>query len=322
MAGFISAALCLVVTATPGQAALCVAPFPITVSSVTTTLLSPYDPFSGTDATLGVTITLSNSLISLGCDVSISFTRLAGLPAVMSQGANSLQYTIESPGGATLLQTTGFVQGSSPAPANRIDAVVPLLGSVSVNVIIRVPAGQLVAAGNYSDLQVTLLVVSRGVLLSNTPRAIIAQQAFVPSISVVSKCVLPAPSSSTLDFTSAISHGVPNPAIVKSTQFTNVQCTAPSILRLSGSAMQPVLATPPKTGFDNSINWRANGTFGNASSSLNTSIASQADSGSKNVGSGATSNGNINVDVNLLSGNPIISGNYSGVLKVTIDPNL
>jgi hypothetical protein len=321
-AGFLIGLVLTLAGTAPAQAGLCVAPFPITITSVTSTILPPYDPFSGADTTLDVAITLSNSLLSLSCDVGISFTRAAGLPATMGAGASTLQYTIVSPGGATLLQTTGFIAGSSPAPANRLDLTVPILGSVTAHVLIKVPPGQLVSAGNYSDLQVTLLVVSRGVLLNNSSNAIIAQQTFVPSTTVPAKCVLTAPGNASLDFSSAISNGHPNPAIIKSTQFSNVQCTAPSILRLSGSAMQPVGSVPARPGFDNFIHWRAAGSFGNASALLSTNVASRVDSGSKNIAAGVTSNESINVDVNLLDGNPIIAGSYSGTLTVTIDPNL
>jgi hypothetical protein len=86
--------------------------------------------------------------------------------------------------------------------------------------------------------------------------------------------------------------------------------------------MQPVPPIPGQTGFDNFINWRAAGNFGNASTVLSTDLASQADSATKNVPSGVTTSGTIGVDVNLVDGNPIIAGGYQGTLVVTIDPNL
>jgi hypothetical protein len=300
--------------------ALCVAPFPVTITATTTTLPS-YDPFSTSDTTLDVQITVANSLVSV-CQVALSFTRTAGLPAMMSQGSSNLQYSIETTTGQTLMQTTGYVANSSPAVGNRLDFTLPVLGQTTVTVRIRVPAGQLVAAGSYSDLQLNLTLVALGNLLGSAPTGLIKQQAFVPAISVLSKCTLPAPSASALDFTSAISNGRPNSSVVLSSTFSNVQCTAPSILRLSGSAMQPVSAIAAQTGFDNFINWRAVGTFGSASTTLNTVSATQANSATKNVSSGVTTNGTIGVNVNLVNGNPVIGGSYSGTLTVTIDPNL
>lgn len=86
--------------------------------------------------------------------------------------------------------------------------------------------------------------------------------------------------------------------------------------------MQPVGSIPAQTGFDNFINWQAAGTFGNASTALNTVSASQATSATKNTPSGVTTSGTIGVNVNLVDGNPIIAGSYQSTLIVTIDPNL
>ncbi len=313
------ALLVLAARAEPARA-LCITTGAPTVTT-SSTVLSSYDPFSVSDTILDVQITISVPLIA-ACQAALSFTRTAGLPAYMSQGGSNLQYSVETTSGQTLMQTTGYVSGSSPAVGNRLDFTLPLLGSATQTVRIRVPAGQLVAAGSYSDLQLSLTLVALGNLLGTAPTALLAQQPFTPSINVLSKCVLPAPSASTLDFTSAISNGIPNSGVVLSTIFNNVQCTAPSILRLSGSAMQPVGSIPARTAFDNFINWRASGNFGNASTVLSTDVATQASSTTKNVPSGITSNGTITIDVNLLNGNPVIAGSYQGTLVVTIDPNL
>jgi hypothetical protein len=305
----------------PGPAqALCVTTGAPSIST-SSTMLPDYDPFSTSDTTLDVTITMSVPLLAL-CQGALSFTRTAGLPAVMSQGSSSLQYSVETTSGQTLMQTTGFVSGSSPAPANRLGITLPVVGSTTVTVRIRVAAGQLVAAGSYSDLRLNLTVVALGNLVGSSPTALLKEQSFAPAINVVSKCILPAPNTTTLDFSSAISNGHADPSVVQSAIFNNVQCTAPSILRLSGSAMQPVGSIPAQPGFDNFIDWQAAGTFGNASTTLNTNSASQTSSATKNTASGATSNGTINVNVNLLNGNPIIAGSYKNTLTVTIDPNL
>lgn len=314
-------ALVLVTATSDSARAVCVTLGSATVSPAAAALPA-YDPFSTTDTVFDLTFSAAVPLLAV-CGAAISFTRTAGVPGVMSQGASSLQYSIETQTGQTLMQTTGFISGSSPTAATREDFLLPLLGSTAdVPVRIRVPAGQLVQTGTYSDSQLNVTFVGLGNLLGTTPTVLLKQQAFTPSITVVSKCVLPAPSTSTLDFTSAISNGHPNSGIVQSSTFSNVQCTAPSILRLNGSPMQPVGSIPAQPGFDNFINWQAAGTFGNASTTLNTLSATQASSATKNVASGATTNGTIGVNVNLLNGNPIIGGSYRGTLTVTIDPNL
>ncbi len=308
------------VTVTAGPArALCVVALGSPSATPTATTLPPYDPFSTSDTVVDINLSITVPLVSV-CSAALSFTRTG--PVVMSQGASTLQYSIETASGQTLLQAMGYVANSSPASGNRKDFTVLLGVTAQVPVRIRVPAGQFVAAGNYSDPQLLLTVVGLTDLLGTLPGVLLTQPTFTPSIQVISKCVLPAPSSSTLDFTSAISNGHPNPGVVQSTVFNNVRCTAPSVLRLSGSAMQPVPTIAGQTGFDNFINWRAAGTFGNASTVLGTNSASQATSATKNTPSGATTNGTIGVDVNLLNGNPIIAGSYRGTLTVTIDPNL
>jgi hypothetical protein len=313
-------ALLIVVTPLPAQA-LCVVTGAATATP-TATSLPAYDPFSTSDTIVDLQFSVSVPLLAV-CSAALSFTRTAGLPAVMSQGASTLRYSIEMTSGQTLLQTTGYVANSSPTTGTREDFSLPLLGATAnVPVRLRVPAGQLVAAGTYSDAQVNLTVVALTDLFGSSPGALLKQQAYTPSINVISKCVLPSPSTSTLDFTSAISNGHPNPSVVQSSVFNNVQCTAPSILRLSGSAMQPTGSIPGQTGFDNFINWKAAGTFGSASTVLSTNSASQASSATKNIASGVTSNGTIGVNVNLLNGNPIIAGSYRSTLTVTIDPNL
>jgi hypothetical protein len=99
-----------------------------------------------------------------------------------------------------------------------------------------------------------------------------------------------------------------------------VSCTAPTIVRLSGDAMQlqPAGASP---GFDSHIDYRASARFGAASALLDTSVAGQASSGTPNTTSGATANGSITVDVNLLAGRPLLAGTYAGTLTVSVEPS-
>jgi len=144
-----------------------------------------------------------------------------------------------------------------------------------------------------------------------------------PQATVVATCSLGVASPASLSFSAPeIPQGVPSPAIVKSTALS-AACTAPTFLRLTGSALTPSPAIPPASGFDNFINYRAVGSFGAASTTLNTTTTpTTAVSPTRNVTSGPITTGTVNVDVNLLAGQPVIAGTYSGVLTVTIDPNL
>jgi hypothetical protein len=149
---------------------------------------------------------------------------------------------------------------------------------------------------------------------------IVEYRNFAVTSLVQQTCNLPPPSAWTLDFTSAISNGLPN-ATTLSVSFSGVACSAPARIRLSGEALKnPAIA--PVANFDNFINWQASATFGAANVLLDTSTSSQVTSGSQNVGSGPTSSATITIAVRLLAGRRIIAGHYSNILTVTIDPAL
>jgi hypothetical protein len=50
-------------------------------------------------------------------------------------------------------------------------------------------------------------------------------------------------------------------------------------------------------------------------------VAGDAASPTRNAAAGATINGSLGVDVNLVPGRPLLAGNYSATLTVSIDPN-
>lgn len=279
--------------------------------------IGSYDPFAAGDTTLAMTVTLT-SAADQTCSAAVSFVR--ALSPVMASGAASLSYAIEpGSGGASLVTSSGFVVGSSPPPANRINVTIPANGSASVQIRLRVPAGQVVSAAGYLDPQIQMILV--GLNDSGAPESYKSGPIFEPQANVIAKCILPPPAQTSLDLSSAIANGRPNEGVKRSTTFTNVACTAPTRLRLTGAALQPTATTPPRTGFDNFINYFAMGTFGAATSQLTTTTTEQsADSATKNTTSGATANGQIDIDVNLVDGRPIIAGSYVGILKVSIDP--
>ena len=291
----------------------------VTASVAPAPTIASYDPFATGDALLALVVTVTNAS-NAQCDAAVSFKRPASASAAMSLASDLLSYSVEGAGGNSLTTTAGYVSLSSPAASNRVDFIaIPRNSTATATITLRVPTSQVVSAGTYNDSGISLELI--GLDNQNRPNRLIRTVAFAPQATVISKCSLPAPSSTTLNFTSAISNGHPNAGIVQRTTFSNVACTAPTRLRLAGAALQPVPATPARAGFDNFINFRAAGTFGSANSTLvTTTTSASVDSVTKNVASGATTNGTIDVDVNLVDGNPIIAGSYTGTLRVSIDP--
>jgi hypothetical protein len=136
-------------------------------------------------------------------------------------------------------------------------------------------------------------------------------------------CTMAAASPATLNFTSAIANGTPNPGVVLTSTLSNINCTFPSKITLTGSALQRVPAVAAAPGFDSFINYKAAATLGGASVTLTTTTSSAAvTSAGYNVASGTTIGASLPVNVNLLAGQPLRSGNYSTTLSVTIDPTL
>lgn len=294
-----------------------------TISGGTSTVVTPaYNPTAPGDQLHNFTVTLSNpnTAGNGSCTVGLSFTR-SSLPATMTNGTSNLQYSIESTGGATLLQTTGFAFFSSPPNANRIGVTLAPGANVSITVRIRIPAGQTSAtSGVYSDNTVTVGIYE--LFFGFLPIAVVDERTFTVGASIVGSCVLPAPDVSTLNFTPAITSGVPNPGFVLTSTFSGVSCTAPSRIRLTGFQMNPSPATGAVAGLDNFIDYRAVAQFGAANATLRTDLASQVTSLNTNVVSGAVTGASITVDVNLIAAQPIIAGTYSAILTVTIDPSL
>jgi len=292
------------------------------ISSGTSTTVTPaYSTSAVADQIHTFTVTIANPRTNAGatCDLALSFTR-SSLPATMTNGAATLEYSIESTSGATLVQTAGFAAFASPQPANRIDLTIAPGGTVVVSVRIRILAGQTSAtAGNYTDSTVTVGIYE---LVLGAPSEALDEHVFTVNASITSGCTLPAPDTSNLNFTPAISAGLPNPGFILRSTFNGVSCSAPSRIRLTGSPMAPTPTTGTVAGFDNEINYLAIAQFGAASAALNSNFTTQVTSAGTNVVTGAVSGATITVDVNLLAGQPIIAGTYSSVLTVTIDPSL
>jgi hypothetical protein len=273
--------------------------------SFSSTDVGSYNPFKPTlSKTVTVTVTAATS-----CTVQLAFFRPV-LPAQMT-GPGVLNYDVLNGGGASLL----FSVVGDPLATQPIVVGPGNPGTATVQ--ISVPAGQVVADGlSYSDTSLVAQVFDK----TDTTFTLLNAEAMRVDGEVAKVCEFTAPTSSALNFTSAIANGRPNPAHVQSVSFNGVSCTAPTRVQLSGNAMRHTSAGAA-SGFDNFVNYRATATFNSASSVLDTSQGSTASSASQNTSTGATVNGSISVDVNLLAGNPLLAGSYTATLTLSVDPS-
>lgn len=277
----------------------------ITGIGTTSTSLSPYNPFASSTPKL-VTVSVS---ATRPCTVELAFYSMS-MPARMS-GPELLAYDVQSAAGATSL----LYNGGAPTNSAVIDIGAGNVGSASVQ--ISVPAGQVVSDGLYSDIALSAHVFDR----SGSAFTLLRSAAMPVTASVAKACQFTTPSSPTLNFSAGITNGRPNPGYVQSLALSGVNCTAPTLVRLSGGALQLVqpVAAPP--GLDNRIHYRASATFNAASAVLDTSVASEVSSTARNTGTGATINGSIGIDVTLLAGRPLLAGAYAATLTVSVDPS-
>ena len=299
----------------------------LTVTVTPSPTVSSYDPGAAGDTTRPLSVTVRNNSGD-PCIAGVSFKRALGASATMTNEAATLQYGLERSGGNSLITQTGYVQNVSPAAANRLSFTVGANStSAPQTVTLRVPAGQNVAAGSYTDLGVVLQLMELQ-SAGGSPVQLIRETSFTPLATVAASCTLPAPSPPNLSLTSAISQGLPNAAVTASTTFTGVRCSAPTRVRLSGAALLPSPALSARPSFDNFINWHANAQFGAAKADLTTTGTAASPAGlatvtsaNKNIASGVTTNGTISVTANLVAGQRILAGSYAGTLTVSIDPS-
>lgn len=278
-------------------------------SSTTITATPAYQPFSGTALTYSFNLTVQNSNNS-SCSIALIFVRPTA-PLVMTNGGFTLNYNLDFNG-------TNIVNIGSPSSGYYLTA--PGNGTGTFNTYnLTIAANQTsAAAGSYTDNQVIIYLYA----YRTGSWRFVRTYAMSLGATVNQTCTMSAPSPATLNFTSAISLGIPNPGVVLSSSLPGVNCTSPSRITLSGSAMQRTPAVAPVGGFDNFIDWQATATLGSATATLATNSASTVTSSGYNVPSGTTVGGTVDVDINLIAGQRLQSGNYTGVVTVTVDPTL
>lgn len=312
----VRAAACLIAALawTKAASAADCGPGDITVSVTGGAHIGSYNPFGSVLSKTVMVSVQADAQAGGTCDLALSFAGSTS-PSMTGNLAAGLSYGVEANG----RRIAYVAAGVPPPPASRIDLSISANGgTATTNIQVNVPTGQVVADGAYVDTATLLYVFHRNGEALTPIKAI----PFPVSATVVKACQLSQPSESVLDFTSAIRNGYPNPGYKLTSTFSNVSCTAPTTIRLSGDAMRPAGA-PASTsgGFDNFIHWQARTVFGSATAELSTDTASEAVSSAKNVQAGPTERGSFDVSVNLKRGNALKAGSYSGTLTIRLDPN-
>ncbi len=280
----------------------------VLLGPTTITATPAYQPFSGLPRLTSFNLTVQNNNNN-NCSIAVIIVRTTA-PTRMTSGASTLDYTLDFNGSNVV---------NFGAPSSGWFLTAPGNGTGTFNTYnLTIPANQTsAAAGAYDDNQVSVYLYAY-----RFGWRFVRTYALSLRASIDQTCTMATPSPSTLDFTSAISLGVPNPAVVLSSAISNVNCTAPARVTMSGSAMQRTPAVGAAAGFDNFIDWQATATLGSATANLSTDTTGTATSASYNVLSGTTVGGTVGVDVNLIPGQPLQSGTYTGILTVTVDPTL
>jgi hypothetical protein len=152
------------------------------------------------------------------------------------------------------------------------------------------------------------------------PPVKIGSTQFNITATVLGSCALSAPSSMSLNFTSDVTTGTPA-GVAQTTSF-NVNCTAPTKLRLSGSALVRTPAGAGTAVFDAMINYKAIATFGGTTTTLSTAGTSPVTITSAAPSPLTGTNIPVGLNVRLVAAKPLLRGNYSSVLHVIVDPLL
>lgn len=274
----------------------------------TITATPAYQPFSGLPRTASFNLTVQNNNGG-ACSIALIIVRPTA-PLLMTNGASTLNYNLDFNGNPVV---------NFGAPSTGWFLTAPGSGTGTFSTYnLTIPANQTAAAaGAYADNDVLVYLYAYRFGWNFVRTYALRLRATIDQT-----CVMSAPSPATLDFTSAISLGLPNAAVVLSSSIGGVNCTSASRVTVSGAMMQRTPAVGAIPGLDNFIHWQATASLGSASATLSTNAGSSTTSASYNVLSGTTVGGVVGVDVNLIQGQPLQSGNYTGVLTVTVDPTL
>ena len=288
-----------------------------TVSVSVQPTLPSYNPFMvASNVTSVISITNNGNA---ACGFSLSFSPNS-IPAHLASGASTLTYTIV--GSGVQLEYVWAGAGTPPTAAQRVNFLNVAKGAtVTQTVVTSVATGQVVASGTYTDTFVTADV------WDNTANVLTfwSNNTFNISETVLAVCSLPAPTIASMDFSSAITLGLPNAASIQTSAINNAQCTSPTKVRLTGTSMQTSPLGTARPNFDNFIDWTATATFGLATASVTTTgltAAPAVNSAIKNTATAGATSGNLSItNVHLVASQHLLAGAYSGVLTIQIDPS-
>lgn len=282
-------------------------------ASISSVVLPNYNPLAAAQIRTSVLSIRNNS--GTTCNLSVSFFNGTD-PARMLNGVSFLAYNIENVGNTKTI----IYLGGTPANADRININNIGAGATATRDIdFSALTGQTKPGGTYVDNVVRADIFNRS---GGGTLTLIRSVNLTVSTTVPSVCTMGTPSPATIAFgASDIVNGLPPTSPTAKTTSISASCNAPATLRLTGQALQPLLATLPRPGFDNFINYQATAAFGAANTTLTTTTTSATQSSaSLSSAAGTTLTGTVNVGVVLQRGNPIVAGNYSGILTVTLEP--
>lgn len=280
-----------------------------------------------------VSITISGTFLAAlgdlagGCAAAISFKRTS-LPASMlisGGGIATLPYTLQSSssGGKTLLYTGGGIPSFANALGFTFPASLLVVSNFSVTVTVWVQAQpvMLQQAGNYVD-HITLDVFTS--TLAGLLQTKVASQTFTVIGAVAKSCTIgginhPVADTATIPITAS---GTVNTSPINRS-YPNAICNTPTNLQLT-SQNGAVVTSGNANGLQRFINYSASATFSGASASLDTSsipAASGPEAGLSASTTGATPTGMLGVTITpQVNVQPLISGNYSDTLTITLTP--
>lgn len=277
-----------------------------------------YNPFAGSDLTETKSLTVSN-LSENECLVALAFVR-APAAGELANGTQTISYALEAPGsGISLFTSIGPIANPVDLSSGKVQTFRISPGqSVSISVRIRVAGGQIAGPGQYTDDLAEVRVYAVTETGSGT---LLDARALTTTVAVNAICVLPTPDRSVIDFTPDIgARGIPT-EVWRSVAFPGARCNAPARLSLTGDAMRHESQPGSPPGLDAFINYWAEASFGAAL----TTLVTDADEGEESATSGSqASDGSLTDDlilrVRLIAGQPLVAGNYSAMLTVSVDP--
>ena len=288
-----------------------VSPATLNVGTYTATATPP-------PTTIAVTLTVTKTGNGNGnCQGGFAMLRSAP-PVQMTRqppGPVALPYAITASGSSVL-----YFAGGNPtivpfpnfhAPSGNATGSVTVVLTITPQTPVATPP-----VGIYLD-QLALRVYNR----QSNSYAFVGQLPLTISASVVHSCTLVTPNSMSLNFSADVATGIPAGA-TQSTSF-NVNCSGPSRVQLTSSALVKTPAVSGNAVFDAMINFRAVASYGGTSATLITSGTTPVTVISPAATTLFGSNVPVNLGINLIPGRPLLGGsNYSGVLHVSVDPTL